>query len=103
MSEIKRSRNIIEILNEIKEKTNIHTKNKTKSNSQEFLFFPVMDIKNKFKICNNFDKKNSKKFLEEKDKCLERVELDDRLPEEIEENLIYKIAKIDPLNITFGK
>ena len=103
MSEIKRSRNIIEILNEIEEKANDDTKNKIKPNSKEFLFFPLMDIKNKFKICNNFDKKNSQKFLEEKDEYLQRVELDDRLPDEIKKSLAYKIIKTDPLNITFGK
>ena len=33
--------------------------------------------KNKFFLSNNFNKKNSKKFLEKKDKCLERIILPD--------------------------
>ena len=33
--------------------------------------------KNKFKLSNNFDAKNSKKFLDKKDKCLERIILSD--------------------------
>ena len=103
MSEIKRSRNIIKILKEIEEKPNSHKSNKVKTKSNDFLFFPEMDIENKFKISNKFDKKRSEKFLEEKDKCLEVVELDDKLPEEFGESRIYKIEKIDPLNITFGK
>ena len=102
MSEIKRSRNIIEILNEIEEKKNDYKRNKFRPKSQLFLFFPLMDIKNKFKMSNKFDRKHSKKLLEEKDKYLEVVELDDRLPEEIGESPINKFVEIDPLNITFG-
>ena len=102
MTEIKRSTNIIKILNEIEEKEITAKKNKPKSKSHQFQFFPVMDIKNKFQVCNKFDKKNSKKFLKEKDKCLKVVEIDDRLPEKMEENKIHEIAKADPLNITFG-
>ena len=102
MSEIKRSRNIIEILNEIEEKKNDYKRNKFRQKSHLFLFFPLMDIKNKFKMSNKFDRKHSKKLLEEKDKYLEVVELDDRLPEEIGESPINKFVKIDPLNITFG-
>ena len=100
MTEIKSSNNIINVLDEIEEKTNNLKGNKSKSN--EFLFFPVMDIQNKLKINNKFDRRHSRKFLEEKDKYLEVVEIDDKLPEEIEENSIYEISKIDPLNITFG-
>ena len=100
MTEIKHSNNIINDLDEIEEKTNNLKGNKSKSN--EYLFFPVMDIQNKFKISNKFDRRHSRKFLEEKDKYLEVVEIDDKLPEEIEENSIYEISKIDPLNITFG-
>ena len=101
MTEIKHSRNIINILNEIEEKENNYKKNKPKSKSHEYQF-PVMDIKTKFRINNNFDKKNSKKFLKEKDKSLKPIKIDYRLPEEIGENPIYKISKNDPLNITFG-
>ena len=102
MTEIKRSQNIINILNKIGEKEDNHRKNKPKSKTHEFRFLPVMDIKTKFRISNKFDKKNFQKFLKEKDKCLESVKIDDRLQEEIGENQIYKIAKINPFNITFG-
>ena len=102
MTEIKHSRNIINILNEIEEKEIEQIKKKPKSKSLEYQILPNMDIKTKFKISNKFDKRHSKKFLEEKDKCLEPVKIDDRLPEEIEKTQTYKIAKMDPLNITFG-
>ena len=101
MTEIKHSRNIIQILNEIEEKEKIHKRSKTKSIPHEFLFFPLMDIDKKFKISNKFDKKHSEKFLEEKDKYLDVVELDDKLPEN-EESLAYKISNIDLLNFSFG-
>ena len=102
MTEIKRSRNIVKIMSEIKEKKNNLKINKTKSISHEFLFFPLMDIEKKFKISNKFDKKHSEKFLKEKDKFLEIVELDDKLPEEIEESPIYNISTIGLLDFTFG-
>ena len=102
MSEIKHSRNIIEILNEIENDSNKHKRSKTKSKFNGFLFFPLMDIDKKFKISNKFDKKHSKKFLKEKDIFLEVVELDDRLPEEIGESQNYEISNIDLLNFTFG-
>ena len=35
--------------------------------------------KKKFKISNNFDAKNSKKFLDKKNKCLERIILSDKI------------------------
>ena len=102
MTEIKRSRNIVEIMNVVEEKESDCKRNKPRTKSHEFLFFPLMNIKNKFKMSNKFDRKHSKKLLEEKDKYLEVVELDDRLPEEIGESPINKFVKIDPLNITFG-
>ena len=40
-----------------------------------------LDIK-KFKISNNFDAKNSKKFLEKKNKCLEKIILSDKIENE---------------------
>ena len=36
----------------------------------------------KFKISNNFDAKNSKKFLEKKNKCLEKIILSDKIENE---------------------
>ena len=42
-----------------------------------------LDIK-KFKISNNFDAKNSKKFLEKKNKCLEKIILSDKIENEKE-------------------
>jgi hypothetical protein len=38
--------------------------------------------KKKFKISNNFDAKNSKKFLEKKNKCLEKIILSDIIENE---------------------
>ena len=38
--------------------------------------------KNKFKLSNNFDEKNSKKFLNKKDKCLERIIISDIIEKE---------------------
>ena len=102
MSEIKRSSNIKNILNETKEKTTCYKRNKAKTKTHEFLFFPLMDIKKKFKISNKFDKKHSEKLLKEKDKYLKVVELDDRLSDESEGNSENKLSNIDPLNITFG-
>ena len=102
MSEINCLSNVTKISYEIEEKADNRKKNKTKTKQNEILFFPVMDIKNKFKISNKFDKKHSEKLLEEKDKYLEVVELDDRLPEEIEEISHFNLSNIDPLNITFG-
>ena len=102
MSEINCLSNVTKISYEIEEKADNRKKNKTKTKQNEILFFPVMDIKKKFKISNKFDKKHSEKLLEEKDKYLEVVELDDRLPEEIEEISHFNLSNIDPLNITFG-
>ena len=50
MSEIKCSRNTIKISNEQEEKSNNCKKNKKRFKSHEFLFFPIMDIKKKFKL-----------------------------------------------------
>ena len=38
--------------------------------------------KNKFKLSNNFDEKHSKKFLDKKNKCLERIKLSDIIENE---------------------
>ena len=102
MTEIKRSRNIVEIMNVVEEKESDCKRNKPRTKSHEFLFFPLMNIKNKFKMSNKFDEKHSEKLLQEKDKYLEVVELDDRIPEEIEERPFNKISKNDPLKFTFG-
>ena len=96
MNKIKLYPNTIEVVNETEENAN-----KTKSKSHEFLFYPAMDIQKKFKISNKFDRKHSEKFLQEIDRYLEVVELDDRLPEEFDESSISKIDKINPLNLTF--
>ena len=40
--------------------------------------------KNKFKLSNHFDERNSKKFLVKKDKCLERIILSDIIENENE-------------------
>ena len=38
--------------------------------------------KKKFKLANNFDAKNSKKFLDKKDKCLEKIVLSDAIDDD---------------------
>lgn len=45
------------------------------------LFLKIAEFldKKKFKIANNFDAKNSKKFLDKKNKCLERIILSDTI------------------------
>ena len=53
--------------------------------------------KNKFKLSNNFDEKNSKKFLDKKDKCLERIIISDIIendnPKESKDNNSYKVIR----------
>ena len=63
---IKQLRNNIKTLNEIEEKTKIHKNNKSKPKNKEFLFFPLMDIKNKFKISKIFDGKTLQSFSKKK-------------------------------------
>jgi len=50
--------------------------------------------KKKFKLCNNFDARNSKKFLSKKDKCLEKIVLSDKIENEEDDNL-RKLGTID--------
>ena len=50
--------------------------------------------KKKFKLCNKFDERNSKKFLSKKDKCLERIVLSDKIENE-EDNFIKKLGTIE--------
>ena len=49
----------------------------------------------KFKISNNFDAKNSKKFLEKKNKCLEKIILSDVIENEKSEKSNDKDNSID--------
>ena len=63
-------------------KTNIKTNKNvvilnTKYKQDLFEKFSEFLNKNKFKISNNFDEKHSKKFLDKKDKCLERIIISD--------------------------
>ena len=53
-------------------------------NYKKNLFDKFSDFldKKKFKISNNFDAKNSKKFLEKKNKCLEKIILSDKIEKE---------------------
>ncbi len=53
--------------------------------------------KKKFKLCNNFDARNSKKFLSKKDKCLEKIVLSDKIENEDCDNL-RKLGTIDSKN-----
>ena len=48
------------------------------------------EIEINIKLSNNFDEKNSKKFLDKKDKCLERIIISD----EIEDNDIKEIDSL---------
>ena len=50
--------------------------------------------KKKFKLCNKFDAKNSKKFLSKKDKCLERIVLSDKIENE-EDDKLRKFGTIE--------
>ena len=43
--------------------------------------------KKKFKLCNDFDARNSKKFLSKKDKCLQRIVLSDKIENEEDDKL----------------
>jgi hypothetical protein len=56
-----------------------HNLKKLDPNYKKDLFEKFSEFldKNKFKLSNNFDAKNSKKFLHTKDKCLERIILSD--------------------------
>ena len=50
--------------------------------------------KNKFKLSNNFDEKNAKKFLNKKDKCLERIIISDIIENEnSKDNILDKNFK----------
>ena len=52
--------------------------------------------KKKFKLSNNFDAKNSKKFLDKKDKCLSKIILSDII--ENEKNNDDSLKKINKTN-----
>ena len=56
-----------------------HNLQKLNPNYKKDLFEKFSEFldKKKFKLSNNFDAKNSKKFLHKKDKCLERIILSD--------------------------
>ena len=56
------------------------------------IFCEFLD-KNKFKLSNNFDERNSKKFLDKKDKCLERIILSDIIEEEKEKQTDLNMKK----------
>ena len=51
--------------------------------------------KKKFKLLNNFDAKNSKKFLAKKDKCLERIILPDLIETNDNSNDNSKDSNLD--------
>lgn len=53
--------------------------------------------KKKFKLSNNFDAKNSKKFLAKKDKCLERIILPDLI--ETKDNSDENSKKLNKKNL----
>ena len=77
---IKRNKNVV-ILN-------------TKYKQDLFEKFSEFLNKNKFKLSNNFDEKHSKKFLDKKDKCLERIIISDIIEnEESKDNSVDKNFK----------
>ena len=49
--------------------------------------FSLFIKKKKFKISNTFDEKHSKKFLDKKNKCLERIILSDIIEDNIDRNI----------------
>ena len=68
----------------------------SESNYKKDLFekFSHFLNKKKFKLSNNFDARNSKKFLSKKDKCLERIVLSDKI-ENIEDDKLRKFGTIE--------
>ena len=61
-----------------KNQTNSYNRHLSHNYKEElYKKFSVFLQSKKFKISNQFDEKNSKKFLEKKDKCLERIVLSD--------------------------
>ena len=69
----------------------------TKYKKELFKKFYVFLKKKKFKISKKFNAKNSKKFLETKDKCLERIILSDII--EDKNNLNYKKKYVSHKNM----
>ena len=59
--------------------------------------FSLFIKKKKFKISNNFDERHSKKFLDKKNKCLEKIILSDIIENNIDRNTtkdsFYDISK----------
>ena len=47
----------------------------------------------KFKLSHKFNQKNSEIFLKDKDECMKDVELDDTIPDNLDESLCSKIKK----------
>mgnify|MGYP006873135756 CR=1 FL=1 len=73
----------------IKKESHSNNVSISNSNYKKDLFekFSQFMNKKKFKLCNNFDARNSKKFLSKKDKCLERIVLSDKIENEEDEKL----------------
>ena len=69
----------------------------TQSNYQ-YNQYKVLFNEKKFKIRNDFDRKHSKKFLKEKDKCLEPIVVDDFLFDDEKIETLNKISS----KFTFG-
>ena len=82
-----KSNNILKIHNFDEVYLNINSKNNknlTILNSKSTMIEKFSEFlnKKKFKLSNNFDEKNSKKFLDKKDKCLERIIISDIIENE---------------------
>ena len=73
----------------IKKESHSNNASISDSNYKKDLFekFSQFLNKKKFKLCNNFDARNSKKFLSKKDKCLERIVLSDKIENEEDDKL----------------
>ena len=74
-------------------------KDTIRSNTQYNQIFNDLFDENKFKIRNDFDKKHSKVFLNEKDLYLQSINLDDYLSDEDED--VEFLNRISP-KFTFG-
>ena len=67
-----KSTDLLGINKEVKSNNNLNTMNKNYKKDLFEKFSEFLD-KKKFKLSNDYDAKNCKKFLDKKDKCLERI------------------------------
>ena len=78
----------------------LETENETiQSNIQCNQMFKILFDENKFKIRNDFDREHSKVFLDEKDKCLQPINLDNSFSDDDKIETINRISS----KFTFGQ